>query len=410
MLDAVAAPTEALSDAHRLQVLRRTGLLDSPPEEVFDCATRLASRALGAPIALISLLDSHRQFFKSAVGLPAVWAASRQTPITHSFCQHVLTQSKYFSFEDATSNPYLCAHPGFTQLGIAAYAGAPLILHDGVTLGAICVADGQAREWPPDAQATLQDIAALTINEIERRLVLADLHDADRRKNDFVSTLAHELRNPLAPIRNATNLLQRPRLKQATVREAARIIDRQLHQIVRLVDDLLDIGRIARDVVVLQRQRISLAEILSLAIESSVPAFDARGVAFCARIPKQSIWLDADRTRLVQIVTNLLANAEKFTPRGGRVDLEAWLEADEAVIEVRDSGIGIDSNAIERIFGLFEQVPRDDGLPPTEGLGIGLALARRFAELHGGSINARSAGPGQGSAFTVRLPARQRTD
>lgn len=403
----------ALSRPERLAALQRTGQLGSPPEEAFDTITRLATRMMRAPISLVSLIDDRRQFFKSAAGLAEPWASRRETPLSHSFCQHVLGPDRPLVIHDSHSTPLLAQHPATRELGISAYAGVPLTV-DGERIGAFCVADRKPRRWSSRDLAVLRDLAALVVVQIERDMARAALQraldaltEADRHKDEFLATLAHELRNPIAPIRNAVHLLRQVDTPSPLAKQSVAIIDRQVRLMRRLVDDLLDVNRIARDALRLDRRRVALDDVLDTAVESVRPQLDERGIALEQRRPGHPVWLDADLVRLSQAIINLLNNAAKFTPANGRVTLEALAQPDSLVIQVHDTGVGIDAESQDRIFELFAQGAEGADLRHG-GLGIGLPLARRLVELHGGTLTVDSRGRGHGSTFSVRLPARQR--
>ncbi len=242
-----------------------------------------------------------------------------------------------------------------------------------------------------------------TCTDIEdvKRLEAA-LRETDRRKNEFLATLAHELRNPLAPIRNGLQVLRLSDKRPA--REQAReMMERQLGQLVRLVDDLLDISRISRDRLELRQARIPLASVVENAVETARPFIDSKGHALMVILPPRPVYLDADLTRLAQVFWNLLSNSAKYTDPGGLIELSAQLDGNELMVTVRDTGIGIPADALPDLFTLFSQV--DHSLERSQGgLGIGLALVKGLVEMHGGSVAAHSAGVGQGSKFVVRLP------
>ena len=237
----------------------------------------------------------------------------------------------------------------------------------------------------------------------QRKEVEAVLREADTRKDEFLATLAHELRNPLAPIRNSV-LLRELSADPAAHANARAIIARQLKQMVHLVDDLLDISRISRGRIDLRRERADLLAMVLAAIETSRPLIDAsRHQLALALSSPGALMVDADPTRICQVVTNLLNNAARYTPDGGAIDLSVRREAGQAVICVRDNGVGISAAMLPRIFDMFAQGdaagPRAQG-----GLGVGLALVRNLVELHGGAVSATSAGTGLGCEFVVRLP------
>jgi signal transduction histidine kinase/ActR/RegA family two-component response regulator len=238
--------------------------------------------------------------------------------------------------------------------------------------------------------------------ELQRHMQEA-LAESDRRKDEFLATLAHELRNPLAPVRNAIHIL-RARLPPTPELQWARdVIDRQVTQMARLIDDLMDVSRITRGTFELRRERVALMEIVRLAVETSRPGIDASGHDLIVRIPSDAIYLDADVIRLAQVFSNLLNNAAKYTGPGGRIAITAERNSDSVAVTVQDSGIGIPSEMLAHVFEPFTQLDRS--LERSRGgLGIGLALAKRLVEMHGGAIEAQSSGAGQGSRFIVRLP------
>jgi two-component system CheB/CheR fusion protein len=229
------------------------------------------------------------------------------------------------------------------------------------------------------------------------------LRDADRKKDEFLATLAHELRNPLAPIQNAVQVLRLEGPGQPQMEHARDMIDRQVAHLVRLVDDLMDVARITSGKINLRRECVSLASIINSAVESSRPLLDARGHALSVSVPPEPMHFNGDATRLAQVFQNLLTNAARYTLEGGRIALMAVREGSDAVVRVTDTGIGIPADMLSAIFEMFTQVDRSLERS-TGGLGIGLTLVKELVELHGGRVEARSAGPGQGSEFIVRLP------
>ena len=241
--------------------------------------------------------------------------------------------------------------------------------------------------------------------ELERELRdrLHELAEADRQKNEFLAMLGHELRNPLAPMRNALHILKMPAASASMADQARDIIDRQLQHLVRLVDDLLDVSRIVRGKVQLRKELIDLREPVRRAAETALPVIDARGHNLAVKLPDAAIWVEGDLVRLSQVIANLLTNAAKYTDRAGSIAISAETEGQSAVVRVRDSGIGISPELLPRIFDLFVQGDRT--LERAQGgLGIGLTLVRRLVELHQGTVAASSAGAGRGSEFVVTLP------
>lgn len=262
------------------------------------------------------------------------------------------------------------------------------------------------RRYGPSDLMLAEELAYRARIAIENARLYSDLQQADRQKDEFLAVLAHELRNPLAPIRTALQLLRVAPDDRERRDRAMEVMERQLQQMVRLVDDLLDVSRITRGRIELQTQPIDLHVILQRAIETSRPLIEAAGHAFTVNYPPAPVTIDGDLTRLAQVFSNLLNNAAKYTPRGGRITLDADAHGDRAVVRVRDTGVGIPPGMLSGVFEMFTQVDRS--LEKTQGgLGIGLTLVKRLVEMHGGTVDATSAGPGLGSEFIVSLPRLQ---
>ena len=254
-----------------------------------------------------------------------------------------------------------------------------------------------------DDAARVLFVAVTCADFTERRRMENAIREADRKKDDFIALLAHELRNPLAPIRNGLQVMRLAGGDVDAVNQARSMIERQLSHMVRLVDDLLDISRISRDKMELRRERVLLADAVNSAAETARPMIDAADHELAIALPSGPVFLNADPTRLSQIFSNLLTNSAKYTPHGGHIWFLAERHAGEVVVTVRDDGIGIPRDSLADIFDMFSQVDRSVERA-TGGLGIGLALVKALVEMHGGSIEVASLGEGQGSAFTVRLP------
>lgn len=264
----------------------------------------------------------------------------------------------------------------------------------------------------PDGR--LSGYASVTCDITERKSLESALHQraaelaaADKRKDEFLAMLAHELRNPLAPILNAVQLMRARGSDDPTLRQAREVVERQARHMGRLLDDLLDISRITRGEIQLRREATLLSRLVEDASQTSRPLIEAHGHQLAFRLPAEPIWLNVDVTRLTQVLSNLLNNAAKYTPDGGEIALEAALDGDDVQIVVRDSGRGIPPEMLASVFDLFVQVnPSIDRA--QGGLGLGLTLVKRILDLHGGSVEARSSGVGKGSEFVVRLPTVRR--
>jgi PAS domain S-box-containing protein len=255
-------------------------------------------------------------------------------------------------------------------------------------------------EFGPTGEA--EYVLLVTHDVTERQRDAEALRNADRRKDEFLATLAHELRNPLAPLRNGLEVLKLARNSDIAV-QTRDMMDRQLSHLARLVDDLLDLSRITNDKLELRKERVLLESVLENAIEASRPIIETSGNSLKLVLPDEPLWLAADPVRLSQVVGNLLANAAKYTPEKGSIELTAAREGEEVIVRVADTGLGIPPAMLAQVFEMFTQVNRT--LDRAQGgLGIGLALVKRLVELHGGTITAESPGLGAGSTFTIRLP------
>jgi PAS domain S-box-containing protein len=295
------------------------------------------------------------------------------------------------------------------ELGLKSYISVPLKTRTHVFGALTFVTAESGRTYDIDDVRAAEDLAHRAVIAIENARLLATLKETDRRKDEFLAILAHELRNPLAPIRNAAQIFRAKAPPVAELQWATEVIDRQVRQMTSLVDDLLDVSRITRGKIDLRKERVELATIVSSAVEASRPLIEKWGHTLTVSIPPLPIHLKADQTRLAQVLLNLLNNAAKYMDQGGRIWLTAERQRDEVLIRIRDSGIGIPTEMLPRIFDMFTQV--DHSLERSEGgLGIGLTLVQRLVEMHGGTVEARSEGPGKGSEFFVRLPIIREVD
>ncbi len=269
---------------------------------------------------------------------------------------------------------------------------------------------GRTRHWLTnyypvrDASGELFGVGGVVLDVTAMRAAQQALRDADRRKDEFLATLAHELRNPLGAIGNAVALMRMPAAPKRTVDDARDIVDRQVTHLVRLVDDLLDVSRVGSGKLRFRRERVAVGTVVARAVEAVRPLIEASGHELTVALAPSWMVVDGDCTRLVQVVQNLLANAARYTPPGGHVVVTAAPQGGDVVVSVEDDGAGIAPDVLPRLFELFWQA-RDTVDRGSGGLGIGLALARRLTELHGGTIEARSDGAGHGAEFIVRLPA-----
>jgi signal transduction histidine kinase len=255
------------------------------------------------------------------------------------------------------------------------------------------------------------DLVAVLFSDITQRLVAEqdlrrlneELAQANRRKTEFLATLAHELRNPLAPLSNGLHLMRMGASKPELLEKTRQMMERQIQHMVHLVDDLLDVARISTGKVELRRRGIDLKDVVATAVETSASLIESAHHKLNVEVPAGPLPMEADPTRIAQVISNLLNNAAKYTPEAGRITLKVWTEGHDAVLSVTDTGVGIAHDAIAKVFEMFAQVP-SSAAKPQGGLGIGLSLVQSLVALHGGSVSAASPGVGKGSTFTVRLP------
>ena len=271
--------------------------------------------------------------------------------------------------------------------------------HMSVQVVPVIDADGTLREWV----GVHTDVTSQKLSEDALQKSTREIAEADRRKTEFIVTLAHELRNPLAPIRNGLQIMKMAADNPETIARVRNVIERQVGQMVHLIDDLLDVARISRGQVELKKQLVELNSIATNAVETSLPVIEAGHHDLTLDLGSEALPLYVDPARMAQVLSNLLNNAAKYTPQNGRIVLSATRDGQEAVITVTDSGIGIPPESLPMVFDMFAQVD-EHKRHAQGGLGIGLSLVRNLVEMHGGSVSANSAGVGSGSSFTVRLP------
>jgi PAS domain S-box-containing protein len=294
----------------------------------------------------------------------------------------------------------------FNAIGIKAIICCPLV-KGGRLVALMAVHQRAPRAWSEAEVALVEAVVERCWAHIERVRGAEALVEADRRKSEFLATLAHELRDPLAPIRNGLELLRLANTKPELQTNVRAMMERQVGHMVHLINDLLDIARVSSGKVVLQVERLDVQAVVASAVETTLPLIEAHGHRLEVDLPPQPLPVEGDAVRLSQVLGNLLSNAAKYTPQGGHIRMAARREDGQVVIEVQDNGIGIPAESLPEVFEMFAQVARSIDRSKG-GLGIGLALVRHLVQLHGGSVVAASAGPGLGSCFTLRLPLGSR--
>ena len=402
----VVLAAAARRDAFRVELADAIRPL-AAPDEVRRAACRVLRQHLGANRAFYAEIepgDTHSVIdADEADGVPSL---AGRYPID-DFGERVLglvRQGRVVVVSDVGADERLDedARAAYGALLVAAYVAVPLIKQGRLAAG-LTVDQSSPRAWTAEEVAIVEETADRTWAAVERARAEQDLREADRRKDEFLAILAHELRNPLAPLRNALEVMKLAPNDSKAVGLAREMMTRQLVQMVRLIDDLLDVSRISRGKVTLHRERTSLDAIVKQAVETNRPLIESTSRHLTIRMPPAAIFVDADPTRLAQVFANLLNNAAKYTEPGGEIALSVERDGTWAVIRVRDNGIGIPPEMLPRVFDMFLQVDRS--LEKAQGgLGVGLSLVKGLVELHGGSVEAHSLGLGCGTEFVVRLP------
>jgi signal transduction histidine kinase len=400
---------DVLRNPERLARLRATALLDAPTDEAFDRLTRLATKLLEAPLSTVTLVDDERQFYMSCTGFPEPLATTRQTPLEFSFCKHTVVLGKPLVIPDVRGHPLVGDNPAIAEFGVTAYAGIPLLTSDGHALGTLCVMDFRVREWTPDQVSSLTDLAAAVSTEIELRMDIAErmrveeaLQRAVRLRDEVLGIVSHDLRNPVHTVSLTSGLLLEivpDDAGQKPIRKHLDIICHAAQQMEHLIRDLLDVASIGSGRLSVEPERHDGRTLLRRACEVLRPLAEGAGLDFRCDAPADAPAVRADPDRIVQLLSNLVGNAVKFTPRGGRVTLELDAGDGEARFRVADTGPGIPPEELPHVFEQFWQA-RPAG---RHGVGLGLAIARGIVEAHGGRIWVESR-QGEGTAFFFTLP------
>lgn len=414
---------EEVDRADRLEALRALRLLDTPAECSFDRLTRMAAQILGAPVALVSLVDDHRQFFKSIHGLPEPWASRRQTPLTHSFCKHVVATKEPLIVEDARENTIVCDNLAVSELNVLAYLGYPLVTSDGQVIGSFCVIDTVPRNWTAQDRSVVNDLTALVMTEIELRQDVARLRDLEgelraarklaeegsQAKGDFLAHMSHEVRTPLAAMIGFTEMLLDPNVGGEERLNAIEAIRRNGMHLQEIVDDILDLAKLESGKLELEAIPSDPCTLLRDVVETLRSRAEASGLTIEVKcigtLPGKA---ELDATKVRQILFNLGGNAVKFTKAGSiRFTLEQepadrgryWLR-----FSVEDTGIGMSQKQLSCLFTPFYQA--DPSMKRKYGgTGLGLSISQKLARAMGGELTAESH-LGAGSRFCFRVPVR----
>ncbi|MBL0427035.1 ATP-binding protein [Ramlibacter alkalitolerans] len=401
--------------AQRFEKLNEVGLtlaaesdLQRIVQAVTDVATDLSAAEFGAFFYNVVNTAGESYMLYTLSGVPRERFARFGMPRNTAVFGPTFAGQGVVRVPDITQDPrygHNAPHHGMPKghLPVRSYLAVPVLSRAGEVLGGLFFGHSRAGVFTEEAERIVVGIAAQAAVAIdnarlhEQRLRLIEqLQESDRRKDEFIATLSHELRNPLAPLRNGLHLLKlRSPEAGGGVLE---MMTRQVNQLVRLVDDLLEIARINRGTLALRKERVELHAVVQHAVETSEPLIRECGHTLQVALPDAALWLDGDAARLAQVLSNLLNNASRYTDRGGRIALEAAVEQGRVLLSVRDTGIGFEEDKAAQLFEMFRRGER------SQGLGIGLALSRRLVEMHGGTLEGHSEGPGRGATFTLALP------
>ena len=440
--DPSATPTppsnlERLRDeAHLLETLNRVGQavaaeldLERVVQIVTDAGTELSGAAFGS--FFYNRLDEKGETY----WLYALSGVARESFSKFPMPRNTSVFAPTFRGEGVVRSDDILQDPRYGQnapyhgmpaghLPVRSYLAVPVVSRSGEVIGALFFGHPQPAVFTERAERLVTGIAAQAAIAIdnarlfqaaqqeiaerrraEARLLESEeaLKQADRRKDEFLATLAHELRNPLAPIRNAVEIMRLTESDPAASASARQMLERQLKQLVRLIDDLLDVSRITQGRMELRRERLDLSTALRMAVETSRPFIEIRRHTLTVDAQAGQHFVDADATRIAQVFANLLNNSAKYSPPGSSITIRLGIEDGQARVTVSDNGVGIPPTMLNRVFEMFERVDREPGMT-QEGLGIGLTLVRRLVELHGGKVTVHSDGLNTGSTFTVHLP------
>ncbi len=405
-----ASTRERIHDPERLEALKATGLLDSPPEVAFDRFTRLVGKILNVPVALVSLVDKDRQFFKSYIGLPDPWAIKRETPLSHSFCQHVVATTEPLIVADAREHPQLKNNLAVRDLGVVAYLGIPLTSPDRQTLGSFCAIDTQPREWVKRDIEILSELADSVMTEIEIRILarqlqinFLELRNLEIQRDEVVHMLVHDLRNSLYSLSGSLDLFEKSIGETELQRECVAVSRQCLQTLTGMIREVLEVSKAEAGRLELQLSNVEPRTIMEAALQQVRHAAKAAEIRLMLEAGSELSEITLDNEKIVRVLVNILDNAIQHTPDRGQVSVSVRnVEAENAVIfAIADSGEGIPREALTMIFDKYTQANtrRFRGTPN----GLGLTFCKKVAEQHGGQIWVESE-LGRGAVFYCKLP------
>ncbi len=396
-----------VDDPRRLRALEATGLLDSASEEAFDRYTRLASHLLRCPVALVSLVDRDRQFFKSAIGLPEPWSSQRQTGLDHSFCQLVVRNGEPLRVCNSLEDERVRENLAVRDLGVIAYLGTPIRSEDGFLLGSFCAIDSKPREWDMDDLKALADLAEAVAAEIrlrERSLALEralkELEADARERTQMLHMLVHDFRSPLGALLSTLDLMELELPEVAPdYREVFRMARDGTQELLTMVNQMLEIYRFGTSATKPVMETVSATDLLRGAFHQIAPLAQSSGHTLQVAYPADDISFRGNEGLLRRVLVNLVSNAIKHSGDGSKIVMGASRDGADLRLSVEDNGRGVPDSAKSSVFRLFEQGTGN----AKDSFGIGLAFCRVVAESHGGDI-ALEDRDGGGARFVVSLP------
>jgi signal transduction histidine kinase len=382
----------SVSNPSRLAALVNTGVLTNAIDESFERLTRLAARTIGAPVSLVSLVENERQFFKSAFGLPEPWLSRRETPLSHSFCKHVVATGKPLIIDDANVHPLVKDNMAIRDLKVIAYAGMPLTLTNGQTIGSFCVIDHHPRQWQEYEINLLSDIACSVMAEIELRMLMA-------AKEELLDIIFHDLKNPLGAILLNSQMMKRmPQVADDALRKIANTIRGASERMNHIITDVSELNHIERGDFVLQGEDWDAGEILNDAVTKVRPWSDQRRIKVRPTIVAAGI-AHCDRTRIVQALANLILMSIRRSSEGQLIEVRLTKEKDCLQFEIRDSGPPFTTEDITHFFDRFVQTPALQ----SKGEKLAVCLANEIIKVNGGSVMICPA-DGESNFVRIKLP------
>lgn len=400
---------QTLDDPARLADLDETGLLEVKHDKAFQRYTHVATCLVDAPVSLVSFVSNDHQHFVAAVGLPQDVDEAAETPLSHSFCQHVVTAGEPLVIDDAREDQRVCFNKAVVDFDVIAYLGVPIRTHRNNVLGSFCVIDTKPREWTEDDVQEMLALADLVGNEIELRRVGRELQEsnqqlkeAEARNDELIQMMLHDLRNPLFGITGGLTLLAESDKLTVDDREAIGICEDSCRHMTSLLGEILDTNKLRLTHLSVEKTQICAREFLAPLIDHEEMTAKASSATFVVDLNACPETIYADESILRRILQNILVNAFKYTPKGGQVTLKVFADGDDAVFEVSDSGPGIGQREMEAIFKKYSV--GESGKKAKVQIGLGLTFCKAAIEEHGGEIGVRSE-LGKGSTFFFRLPS-----